>query len=469
LLFALHPDADGPSDEDASLLQFAGDLAAVAVHRAHVATQLEQRASRDPVTGLPNRHALDELLDATDGDDRSTVTAVLVDVDGSRIVNRTLGPHWTDELTRGVAQRLADHLGDAGVLIRLEGLTFVVVSRSDDHARAPEELARRLVASFQLPFVVDDRSLFLSARAGVAVAPRLSSTSSLLRDAALALDEAPRRGDSGARVVRFDDALRRREIDRLQAVGELRDAVARGDFELHVQPVMSLRDGLVAGARALTYWRRTDRSLLAPAELDAVARDAGLAGAVWAMSVRAACAQLRAWRETLPAAPPFLSVPLSTLELADEATVAEARDALQQWDLPPGQLVVELTDSFRLERSNVARDALRRLHDAGAAIALADFGGGRSTLARLGDLPVQAVTLDPALTATLAGDARRAAVAEGVVRLAHALELQTVASGVGSRADAEALRAAGCDAGQGPYWSDPLPVAAFGRWLAARR
>jgi diguanylate cyclase (GGDEF)-like protein/PAS domain S-box-containing protein len=469
LLAVVQPHERGPRPHEIELLRFAGNLAAIAVQRARVSAELHHRANHDVLTGLPNRSWLVERIEEVDLDDGTPVLSViLIDVDGAQTVDRMLGHRWTDDLTLRVADCLTRDLGDDGVLTRYEGLSFVVVCRSSDGAEA-EVLARRLVRSFQPPFHLDDRTLYLSARAGVVVTPRPASSGTVLRDAAVALEHTTRGGDVSGRVVCFDDGLRRADVARLRDVDVLRNAIGAGDFELHMEPVMWLGDDRLLGARALAYWRHPDGDLRAPGEYAQLVQDSGLAVPMWAMTLRAACSQMQSWQHSLPTPPSYVAVKLSAHDLGDPGTIAEVRATLGQWQLGSGRLVIELNESFVLESSEPARQALRDLHSLGVTITIDDFGGGRSALAQVRDLPIAAVTLDAGLTASLVENERNQSVAAAIVHLAHALGLVAAAFDVRSEAQRAALVSIGCDAGQGSLWADPMTVPLFEQWMASVR
>jgi diguanylate cyclase (GGDEF)-like protein len=428
------------------------------------------QARHDPLTRLPNRTRLHELIDAElQRPDRPAVAVLFLDVDGFKDVNDSLGHEVGDELLRELAERLRAGTRAGDTVGRLGGDEFVVLCRDCD-AEGAEALARRCQVAFERPFRLSGRSLRLTASvgiAGVGTDERVDGIRStdLVRDADLAMYAAKAAGRNRFRV--FTPDLRAAAQQRLQLAAELEDAIAGNQLVLHYQPVLHLRTGQVTAVEALVRWQHPERGLLPPSEFVALAEQHQFIAPLTRWVLGEAAGQAVAWdRAGLPL---VVSVNVSAEHFATGTLVADVRDALAGAGLAPDRLVVELTETSLAEDPQRAAADLATLRVAGVEVSIDDFGSGFSSLSQLVALPAGVLKIDRSLVDGADGPTSQPAAAmAAVVGLARAFGMRTVAEGVETRQQLEVATALGCTFAQGFHIARPMPAQELAEWVRAR-
>jgi diguanylate cyclase len=438
--------------------------------------EARRQALTDELTGVANRRGFHRACDAALGaassgggcgpGGRDAETALLLlDLDGFKDVNDSLGHHCGDQLLVQVTQRLRPVVEPAGVLARLGGDEFaMLLPRST--AAAAVRLAQAAHRALSAPFTVDTVRLHVGGSIGVATAPDPAPTrSDLLRHADIAMYQAKSAGTG--QVVVYTPGPHTATGERLRTIEELRVAMAQGQLLVHLQPQVDLGTQEVIGAEALVRWQHPSRGLLLPAAFLSHADQAGLqrplADAVVELSLTAA-AHWWALGLRIP-----VSVNLSPANVTDLDLPTKITAALRRHDLPPQALTVELTEGTLMSDPDRGRGVLARLRDSGVGVSIDDYGTGYSSLAYLRDLPADELKLDRSFTCDLDADPRATAITRHTTALAHALGLRLVAEGIESAEVADGLRRLGCDVGQGFHIARPMPVGEFHAWAAARR
>ena len=421
--------------------------------------QLAHQAFHDVLTGLANRALLTDRMDqALARNDRrgAPVAAVVVDLDGFKDVNDSLGHAAGDDVIAAAAARLRAAVRPGDTVARLGGDEFALLLEEPSGPAAALEVARRAVRSLAEAVCVAGRELHLTASAGVAVStgtPGADRAEALVRDADVAMYEAKKRGKNQAVV--FEESMRRLVQDRLDLAVDVRAAAARGQIRVLYQPLVDLATGAVAGFEALARWHHPTRGVVPPATFIPLAEDTGTIGDIGRHVLRTACAQAAAWTAAGDADRPVeISVNLSGRQLADEAIVDDVRAALADGGLAPGRLVLEITESAVLEDLTAATRTLRDLRALGVRIAMDDFGTGYSSLSYLRRLPIDILKIDKSFLDDRAG--RGPELFAGVAALGATLGLLTVAEGVEGLEQLDQVRTAGCDYGQGYHFARPL-------------
>lgn len=439
----------GPLREDADELVFLRSLAnvlAVSAARHRADDELRHRALHDQLTGLPNRSLLMGLLEhAVERAHRSgtAIAVLLLDLDGFKAINDTLGHAAGDELLVRLAPRLQEVVRASDTIARFGGDEFVVVAEDVADERVVVRLGERLLGQVGTPIAVAGATQVLTVSIGAAVGRGADVTAAgLLRDADVAMYEAKRHGGSALRL--FDAGMRERVRRRLALAGGLRDAVDRDGLALRFQPVVTLQDRAPVGAEALLRW--PGEPDVTPAAFVPLAEDSGLTGALGAWSLDRACATAVAW--TGAAADHWVAVNVSARQLASGGLEGLVAGALERHGLAPGRLVLEIAEPVLAEEVGESRRTLRALVDLGVRLAIDEVGHG-VPLPQLVRHRVDLVKLDRSYVAALPHDGRAAATIAGVVAMAGELGVEVVATGIETEEQLVAVRDRGCRLGQG--------------------
>lgn len=445
-------------------------------HRA-TQQQLTHISLHDRLTGLPNRallldrigHALDRAVRH-----RRTVAVVLVDLDHFKVLNDSLGFEAGDEVLLETASRLSAVMRPGDTLARLGADEFVAVLEDVTSTEAGIAAANRLLDVFTGSFRTGPSEQRVTASAGVAFAEpapmAVAVADTLLRDADAAMHRAKALGRRRCEV--FDDEVRRRAVLRQQVDAALRSAIDRHELRLAYQPVVDLATGRMMGTEALLRWPLAPDGL-GPAEFVPIAEESGMINPIGSWVLREACQTAAGWQQIPSATPPHRGVPLhmgvnvSARQLNAPWFPDLVARVLEETDIPPASLMLELTESA-LIGGRVALDVLNRLNDLGVRLALDDFGVGYSAMGYLHELPLHFLKLDQSFVAKLdrPDGSRQTAVVAAAINLASALDMTVIAEGVERQGQADRLRELGCTLAQGFHFSRPLASADLARLLS---
>ncbi len=413
--------------------------------------ELLQLASIDGLTGLPNRDELTRLLQrsADNARDAGTgLTVAFVDLDNFKVINDSLGHAIGDEVLQVIADRLRLTAHPDDVVARFASDEFVVVSHGPSKDQA-DVVTRSLTAALAPAVRIAGNEVFVTGSIGLASSPPYDAAT-LLRNADAAMYRAKDRGRD--RVETFDQALEADAFTALLLRTELHHALERDEFVLHYQPVVDLGTGRLNGMEALIRWNHPERGLVPPLAFIPAAEESGFIVEMGAWVLHEACRQAAEWP-----APLHVAVNLSVRQLADDDIVATVAHALAISGLDPGRLVLEVTESALMANAESAVGYLIDLKHLGVQLAIDDFGTGYSSLVYLKRMPVDIIKIDRSFVDGLGTDPEDTAIVESVVSLAHAVGVKTVAEGVETQRQFDALCALGCDFGQGYLWSRPVP------------
>jgi diguanylate cyclase (GGDEF)-like protein len=433
--------------------------------RKNAELELAHRALHDGLTGLPNRTLfLDRLGHALRRSRRrDTGLAILfADLDRFKVVNDSLGHEAGDRLLVDVAMRLSSALRPADTLARLGGDELILLCEDIASESDARSIAERLLQTFADPFLVQDGEAFLHASIGIALSrDGFETPEDLIRDADAAMYRAKERGHA---YELFDEAMRQDVRDRLALEAALRRGIDRGELRLHCQPLVCLSAGRIEGFESLVRWEHPEHGLIPPASFIPLAEETGLIVPVGAWVLREACATLRRLIDRTGMTWLQASVNVSPRQLRQADFVSQVQCALDDHGLSPESLVVEITESAIMEAGTAA--ILRGLKDIGVCLAMDDFGTGYSSLSHLRRFPLDVIKVDRSFVAGL-GDGQGSSIAGAIVSLAQALGLRTVAEGIEDDDQCRAVRALGCDLGQGFLFARPMPADDLSQLLAA--
>ena len=439
-----------------------------ALHRA--VEKATYQSLHDPLTELPNRALfLDRLGRACARSTRrgdAPYSVLFLDVDDFKVVNDSLGHLVGDRLLAAVALRVQGTLRLQDTVARLGGDEFAVLME-DTAEGAAVTAAERVLAALRTPFdlptghaVHVDASIGLLTNRGSAELPE-----ELLRDADVAMYRAKAEGKH--RYVAFEPQMRAHLQARTELEAELRAAVAEKQFTVHYQPVVDAGAGIVVGTEALLRWEHPLRGLVPPGDFVPLAEDTGLILPIGSVVLHEACRQTAQWRLVPEMAHLTLSVNLSPRQLSEPGLIDDVRAALQASGLPPRALVLEITENLLVGDIAGASTRLDELKSLGVRLAVDDFGTGYSSLSYLSRLPVDVLKVDRSFVAGIVDGVSAGKLAWAVLALAASLDLETVAEGVETPEQAQALLAGGCTRMQGFLYSRPVPGAILPGTLAA--
>jgi diguanylate cyclase (GGDEF)-like protein len=440
------------------------------VTRRRAEAKLAHQAFHDPLTGLPNRALLlDRLEHARERAirNRTSIGVLFLDIDRFKDTNDSLGHHAGDRLLVAFANRLSGVMRTSdtvtrmgGTVARLGGDEFVVLCEDLRSERDAVRVADRIADAAAAPFTVDGNDLRISVSIGIAVARGGDSQpEQLIRDADIAMYRAKETGRN--RYELFDAPMRTRVLERIDLEKDLETALARGQLELHYQPIVWVGDGSFIGCEALLRWQHPRRGLVAPLEFISVAEETGLILPIGEWVAHTACRQLADWLKAAACPRDFsMAVNLSPRQLTPElpgmiaATISAA-------GIDPSALSIEITESLLIDDAESPIELLRALKSVGVHLVLDDFGTGYSSLSYLHRFALDSLKLDRSFIARLGDHSSGSKLVAAAIEMARALDLSVVAEGVETEQQLNCLRELSCSLAQGYFFARPSPAAEF--------
>ena len=427
-------------------------------------SRLQHQATHDSLTSLPNRSALLAHLERGLAPDRSQPSIALLMLDLCRFkeVNDTLGHNVGDRVLCEVAQRFQQTLGERGFIARIGGDEFTVVLDQPHTADSIAHTSQALADCLRAPIDVAGISIEVGVSIGIARFPQdASEAGTLLRHADVAMYVAKRRGTI---YEYYDAALDENSVRKLAIGGELRSAIAGSQLQLHFQPQVNLRTGMVDSVEALVRWFHPTQGAISPAEFIAIAESTDLIRPLTEWTLGGALGQVRAWRER--GVHVRIAVNLSARLLQDTGFPARLRRLLENSGVAATSLELEITESAMMLDPARALRVIQEIDKLGVLISIDDFGTGYSSLGYLRDLPVHALKLDKSFVSGMRNNLDDRIIVESTAQMAHAMRLELVAEGVESEWDAQFLAAAGYDYAQGFRYAGAMPADKCLGWIA---
>ncbi len=414
--------------------------------------------SQDQLTGLPNhRVMIESLADVLARRRSGVVVFALIDLDGFRDVNDTLGRAGGDAVLMNIAEHLRTGLPAGALFGRFEDDEFAVIVTSDD-PRTAMVLTEALRASLLRPIFID-RMWQIAAGIGIAQAPEDGTTGEeLARRASLALRAAKREGRGRAR--RFEPQIEADYAERRYLLRELESAIALQAFDVHYQPVVAANGGAIVGVEALLRWTHPTRGAIAPSVFIPLAEQSGLMSQLGEIVLRRALSDGVRWKNL------SVAVNLSPLQIRDPWLVDLVGAVMAKTGIAVSRVVLEVTEGILIDNPQDAQTRLQELRALGVRIALDDFGTGYSSLSYLQKFPFDQLKIDRAFVASLGASGNAGAIIQSIVTLGHALGMKVLAEGVESDEQRVLLRLAGCDEMQGYLFARPMPAAEIDKALA---
>ena len=435
----------------------------------HSQERLEHLAHFDPLTDLPNRvlfqdrltHAIDRAARYRHG-----IAVLLLDLDGFKNVNDSLGHPVGDQLLIQVASRLSACVRVEDTVARLGGDEFAIILANMRDSSDAIEVVRKILASVERPFDLDGTGALISASIGIAVYPADgASATELVRNADTAMYGAKEAGRNT--YCFYQGGMTQKAQERLRLEAALKRAIEHGEFEVWFQPQIALDTGKVTGAEALLRWRDPERGLVPPIDFIPLAERTGLILPIGELVMIEVARQARCW---LDAGLDFgrLAINVATPQLERSDFAALLQRTLEEAGVPASVLEIEITESFIMSNAATARESLLAIRALGVTTAVDDFGTGYSSLAYLKDLPINSLKIDRAFVRDLPANTHDAAINRAIIAMAHSLGFKVVAEGIESSEQQAWLAGEGCDQGQGYLIARPMPAADFTAWLRQR-
>ncbi len=477
---AVHIDAEVEFDNAGKPLRIHGITQDI-TERCAAESQIRHLANYDSLTGLPNRRLFREQLSAAVERARQTeksVAVLFLDLDNFKRINDTLGHHAGDALLRECASRLTGCLRlsdaisrespqpapDTDSVARLGGDEFTVLLSNLDHCSHADAVANRILEALQKPFILSGQECYVSGSIGVSVFPRDGEdVDSILRTADMAMYAVKDGGRNGLRsyTPTLDSAAHRR----LDVSNALHRAIERNELRLHYQPQIDTMSGRVIAAEALMRWQRGDR-LVPPDEFIPIACETGMILALGDWAIHEACRQIASWRDAgQPVFP--IAVNISANAFQSPKFVQKVEDCARSFGVEPELLELEITETLLMQDLKQALPALELLSDLGVRLSVDDFGTGYSSLSYLRKLPIDTLKIDRSFVRELYEGSDDEAIVSAIAALARALNLRVIAEGVETAAQANLLKVHGCFLMQGYWFSRPLEINAFNKFVAA--
>ena len=430
-----------------------------------MALQLTHSALHDVLTGLPNRTLLNDRVNqaiALASRHRRKFAVLFLDLDGFKYINDSLGHPIGDKLLQSVGNRLADCVRAADTISRQGGDEFVVLLSEMDRSDEAASMARRMLEAVAETHFIGQHSLHITTSIGLSIYPDDGlDAETLIKNSDTAMYQAKENGRQTYEF--FTPAMNARAVERQSIEESLRYALKRDEFILHYQPKVNLKSGEITGAEALIRWTHRIRGEVPPAQFIAVAEDCGLILPIGRWVLREACKQARAWADA--GLPLTVAVNISGREFRDKHFLNGVLAILNETDLDPRYLELELTESVLMKRAEYAESILKTLRARGVRVAVDDFGTGYSSLSYLTKFSIDTIKIDQSFIRKITTPPNEATLVTAVISMGRSLGMRVVAEGVETMEELSFLQAHECDEAQGYYFSRAVHPEQFAKML----
>jgi diguanylate cyclase (GGDEF)-like protein/PAS domain S-box-containing protein len=448
-----------------SILSFVQDVSS----RIQAEERLQYLATRDALTGLPNRLLLQERLAQAIAQAKRNgrhVGVLYIDLDRFKNVNDTLGHRIGDELLKQVTKSLSSALRETDLLARLGGDEFMVIVEDFDDAAVLNRVAQKLQDAIAQPFQIEEHDIYVTSSIGISIYPDDSDDpEGLLKHADVAMYRSKELGRNTYQFFDADLAARRLKQHTLES--SLRTAVKECALKLHFQPIVRIADRTIIGAEALLRWHDEEHGEIAPQVFIPLAEESGLIHILGDWVLKTAAEQCAAWRNA--GLELTVSINLSGRQFYRDDLARRSSDIVRAAGCDPSWIELEVTESSLLHDLDAIRRVLQQLRDEGFSVAIDDFGTGYSSLSHLKHFPIDTLKIDISFIADLETDPGDAAITEAIIALARGLNLQVVAEGVGTSGQLAFLEARDCHCFQGFLFSEAMAPDEFAEFAAKHR
>jgi diguanylate cyclase (GGDEF)-like protein len=457
------------------LVKWEGDGRAIlrairyAIERKRAEVRVNYLARHDALTGIPNRQYLrDQLAHATTRALRGhrTMALLLLDLDRFKTVNETLGHEAGDMLLRAVVQRLSGSVREGDLIARLGGDEFAVLLEDIEGPLEVEAVASNIGAAFQDPFDVGGRQVSVTASVGITVCPADGTDPvALLNNADIAMYRAKEQGRNAFKF--FAPSMHEEILVHHRLETDLKDAVARGQFELLYQPQVRLADHRIDAVEAVLHWNHPERGRLVPHEFASVAEETGHIVPLGLWVIEEVCRQLKRW-EGAGVPLPRVAINVAPVHFHQADFHDALRTVLQSHSVDPALIELELTERSLIQDTDGTRECLQALKSLGVRLAIDEFGAGYSCLRYLRQFPLDVLKIDRSFISDLDTNKDAQVLCSAILSIAHRLSLDAVADGIESEQQVALLTRYDCQYGQGRYFSAPIDADKTGAIMTER-
>ncbi|MCP3130023.1 bifunctional diguanylate cyclase/phosphodiesterase [Shewanella sp. KJ2020] len=421
-------------------------------------SKLRKMATRDPLTGLPNRTLLLETIAVTIQRSRvhkRSFALMFIDLDRFKNINDSLGHALGDQFLARIARILERVVGDKGTVSRLGGDEFVILADSVQSPDQAADFVDKLLVQLNVPIQLNEHAIHPAASIGISIYPEDgNSAEDLIRHADIAMYSAKAAGSN--QWAFFKQQMTERAAVRLRTEASLHDALKNNEFLLYFQPKLDLQTGKVIACEVLIRWQKDGR-LISPMSFIPVAEETGIIIPIGRWVIEQSCKTLREWQKKYNYAIP-IAINVASQQFADASLVSDIKQMALRYQIQPDLLEIEITETSLMNDIEQAIVKLEQLKSAGFGIAVDDFGTGYSSLSYLRHLPITTMKIDRCFVSDLPGDS---AIASTILMLGKQLNLTIVAEGIENELQLDWLKENRCQIGQGFYFSQPLPQAEF--------
>ena len=421
-------------------------------------SKLRKMATRDPLTGLPNRTLLLETIAVTIQRarvHRRNFSLLFIDLDRFKNVNDSLGHAVGDQFLARIARILERVVGDKGTVARLGGDEFVILADEIQSPTQAADFVDKLLVQLNTPVQLNEHAIHPAASIGISIYPEDGlSAEDLIRHADIAMYSAKAAGSN--QWAFFKQQMTERAAVRLRTEASLHDAIRNNEFLLHFQPKVNIETGELMGCEALIRWQKDGR-LISPMSFIPVAEETGIIIPIGRWVIEQSCRVLRRWQKRYNFSTP-IAVNVASQQFADASLVPDIKQMALRYQIKPELLEVEITETSLMNDIELAISKLEQLKSAGFGIAVDDFGTGYSSLSYLRHLPITTMKIDRCFVTDLPHES---AIASTILMLGRQLDLKIVAEGIENEQQLEWLKQNHCAIGQGFYFSQPLSLEEF--------
>ena len=441
--------------------------------------RMNHMAYYDSLTGLPNRHLLQDRLNMgiSQYERHKQLTAVLfLDIDDFKRINDTLGHSTGDLLLKEVADRLNnciratdtvsrkiiyDH--EKSTVSRLGGDEFTILASNIIDSQDAARVAQRVMSEISYPFTIGDNELFVTVSMGIAICPNDGKdVETLLKNADTAMYHAKGKGKNNFQF--YEESMNALLKKRLELEGDLRTAINGDELLLHYQPRIDTHTERISSMEALVRWERPGKGLVSPGEFIPVAEDTGLIVPLGEWVLKTACRQTKEWQDAgLP--PISISVNISGKQFQEDNFLKKISNIIEDSSLNPKWLELEITENVLMHHAQITAEILHEIKEMGVRLSMDDFGTGYSSFNYLKSFPLDIIKIDKSFIDEIPQNPNDAAIVNAIISMAHNLNLHVVAEGVELKQQQIFLRDHGCDEIQGYYYSRPLPAKEFAEFF----